>query len=96
MKNIIARFAGGSGRAIAVTGHHDTKVFREFRFVGANDGGASTGFLLEWPAPSPQAPQRRCLPGLVRRRGPRRVVRPTASMEPSPGPGGRRTVPRSV
>jgi glutaminyl-peptide cyclotransferase len=47
MKNIIARFAGSSGRAIAVTGHYDTKVFREFRFVGANDGGASTGFLLE-------------------------------------------------
>jgi len=47
MKNIIARFAGNSGRAIAVTGHYDTKVFRDFRFVGANDGGASTGFLLE-------------------------------------------------
>ena len=47
MKNIIARFAGNSGRAIAVTGHYDTKVFREFRFVGANDAGASTGFLLE-------------------------------------------------
>lgn len=47
MKNIIARFPGASGRAIAVTGHYDTKVFRGFRFVGANDGGASGGFLLE-------------------------------------------------
>ncbi|MFB3776521.1 MAG: M28 family peptidase [Bryobacteraceae bacterium] len=46
MKNIIARFAGSSGRAIAVTGHYDTKIF-DFRFVGANDGGASAGFLLE-------------------------------------------------
>jgi Zn-dependent M28 family amino/carboxypeptidase len=47
MRNIIARFPGNSGRAIAVTGHYDTKVFRDFRFVGANDAGSSTGFLLE-------------------------------------------------
>jgi len=47
MKNIIARFPGTSGRAIAITGHYDTKVFHDFRFVGANDGGASGGFLLE-------------------------------------------------
>jgi Zn-dependent M28 family amino/carboxypeptidase len=47
MKNIIARFPGNSGRAVAVTGHYDTKLFHEFRFVGANDGGSSTGFLLE-------------------------------------------------
>ncbi|MCL6544667.1 MAG: M28 family peptidase [Bryobacteraceae bacterium] len=47
MKNIIARFPGQSGRAVAITGHYDTKVFREFRFVGANDAGSSTGFLLE-------------------------------------------------
>src|SRR5436305_15096027 len=45
MKNIIARFAGTSGRAIVLTGHYDTKVLP--RFVGANDGGSSTGFLLE-------------------------------------------------
>jgi glutaminyl-peptide cyclotransferase len=47
MKNIIARFRGSSGRAIAMTGHYDTKLFPAFRFVGANDGGASAGFLLE-------------------------------------------------
>ena len=47
MKNIIARFRGSSGRAIAITGHYDTKLFPNFRFVGANDGGASAGFLLE-------------------------------------------------
>jgi len=47
MKNIIARFPGSSGRAIAITGHYDTKLFTSFRFVGANDGGSSTGFLLE-------------------------------------------------
>ncbi len=47
MKNIIARFPGKSGRAIAVTGHYDTKAMPGIRFVGANDGGSSTGFLLE-------------------------------------------------
>lgn len=47
MKNIIARFPGTSGRAIAVTGHYDTKAMPGIRFVGANDGGSSTGFLLE-------------------------------------------------
>jgi glutaminyl-peptide cyclotransferase len=47
MKNIIAKFPGKSGRAVAFTGHYDTKLFPAFRFVGANDGGASTGFLLE-------------------------------------------------
>jgi glutaminyl-peptide cyclotransferase len=28
-------------------GHYDTKIFDAFRFVGANDGGSSTGVLLE-------------------------------------------------
>lgn len=46
MKNIIAFRAGASGKAVALTGHYDTKIF-PFRFVGANDGGASAGFLLE-------------------------------------------------
>src|ERR1700685_409457 len=45
MENIIAKFPGKSGRAIAVTGHYDTKKLANF--VGANDGGSSTGVLLE-------------------------------------------------
>lgn len=45
MRNIIARFPGKSGRAIAITGHFDTKPMADF--VGANDGGSSTGVLLE-------------------------------------------------
>ncbi|HLK69983.1 MAG TPA: M28 family peptidase [Bryobacteraceae bacterium] len=45
MKNIIARFPGTSGRAIVLTGHYDTKLLPNF--VGADDGGSSTGFLLE-------------------------------------------------
>jgi Zn-dependent M28 family amino/carboxypeptidase len=47
MKNIVAKFPGKSGRAVAFTGHYDTKVFPMFRFVGANDAGSSTGLLLE-------------------------------------------------
>lgn len=47
MKNIIARFLGTNGRALVVSGHYDTKTFSGFRFVGANDGGSSSGFLLE-------------------------------------------------
>jgi glutaminyl-peptide cyclotransferase len=47
MTNIIAKFPGKSGHAIAVTGHFDTKLFPGRKFVGANDGGSSTGLLLE-------------------------------------------------
>jgi len=47
MKNIIAKFPGKSGRAIALTGHFDTKFFPGRKFVGASDGGSSTGLLLE-------------------------------------------------
>lgn len=47
MKNLMARFAGTSGRAIVVTGHYDTKLMPGINFVGANDGGSSAGFLLE-------------------------------------------------
>jgi Zn-dependent M28 family amino/carboxypeptidase len=53
MKNIIAKFpgkartAGAPVNAIAVTGHFDTKYFPGRKFVGASDGGSSTGLLLE-------------------------------------------------
>jgi Zn-dependent M28 family amino/carboxypeptidase len=46
MKNVIAFKKGSGGKAVAITGHYDTKRFL-FPFVGANDGGASAGFLLE-------------------------------------------------
>ena len=48
MENIIAKFPGKSGRAIAIGGHYDTKKMTDF--VGANDGGSSTGVLLELAA----------------------------------------------
>jgi hypothetical protein len=48
MTNIIARFPGPPGaRAIAVTGHYDTKFFDDRVFLGASDGASSTGLLLE-------------------------------------------------
>ena len=48
MTNIILKFPGSSGKAIAVSGHFDTKRIPMVHFVGANDGGSSTGFLLEF------------------------------------------------
>jgi Zn-dependent M28 family amino/carboxypeptidase len=48
MENIIAKFPGKSGRAVAITGHFDTLKMKDF--VGANDGGSSTGLLLEFAA----------------------------------------------
>jgi Zn-dependent M28 family amino/carboxypeptidase len=41
------REGGAKKERIVVSGHYDTKLFREFRFVGANDGGSSAAFLLE-------------------------------------------------
>lgn len=47
MKNIIAWLPGTSGKAVAFTGHYDTKLMPGRVFVGANDGGSSAGLLLE-------------------------------------------------
>src|SRR5579871_1372575 len=47
MKNILCKFPGKSGKAIVISGHYDTKLYPGRKFVGANDGGSSTGFLLE-------------------------------------------------
>ncbi|MBV9303160.1 MAG: M28 family peptidase [Acidobacteriaceae bacterium] len=48
MVNIVLKFPGDSGKAIAVTGHYDTKRIAMVHFVGANDAGSSTGFLIEF------------------------------------------------
>src|SRR6266516_3860840 len=50
--NLIARFPAARDDIQIVTSfllcsHYDTKIFDTFRFVGANDGGSSTGLLLE-------------------------------------------------
>jgi Zn-dependent M28 family amino/carboxypeptidase len=47
MVNLIATIPGASKDRLIIAGHYDTKRFREFRFVGANDGGSSAAFLLE-------------------------------------------------
>ncbi|HEY2714109.1 MAG TPA: M28 family peptidase [Chthoniobacterales bacterium] len=47
--NIIARRADQPerGKLFFVGSHYDTKTFDSIRFVGANDGGSSTGALIE-------------------------------------------------
>ena len=50
MVNLRATLPGatqGRGR-IVVGGHYDTKLFKEFRFVGASDAGSSAAFLIEF------------------------------------------------
>lgn len=47
MVNLIATIPGSRRERIAITGHYDTKLFRDVRFVGANDGGSSAAFLVE-------------------------------------------------
>ncbi len=48
-RNIIGqtRGRGGPGQVIVLGAHYDTKMFEDFRFVGANDGGSAVGVLLE-------------------------------------------------
>ena len=47
MANLIATLPGTRPERIIIGSHFDTKLFREFRFVGASDGGSSTAALLE-------------------------------------------------
>jgi glutaminyl-peptide cyclotransferase len=47
MANVTAELPGESNDVVIISSHYDTKYFKEFKFVGANDGGASTGALLE-------------------------------------------------
>jgi Peptidase family M28 len=47
MVNISVRLPGKRPERVIIGGHYDTKLFREFRFVGASDGGSSAAMLLE-------------------------------------------------
>ena len=47
MTNVLARIPGQRPERLLIGGHYDTKLYRQFRFVGANDGGSSTAMLLE-------------------------------------------------
>lgn len=50
MKNVIAKFDGASDRVVVISGHYDTLNRPGLHFVGANDGGSSTGLLLQLAA----------------------------------------------
>jgi glutaminyl-peptide cyclotransferase len=47
MVNLIATIKGRESDRLLITGHYDTKLYRNFRFVGASDGGSSAAFLIE-------------------------------------------------
>jgi Zn-dependent M28 family amino/carboxypeptidase len=47
MVNLVATIPGARKERIVFAGHYDTKLYREFRFVGASDGASSAAFLLE-------------------------------------------------
>ena len=50
MVNLIATIPGDrkdTADRIVVSGHYDTKLFRDIRFVGASDAGSSAAFLIE-------------------------------------------------
>lgn len=56
--NLIATFKSGSGApSFLLCSHYDTKIFDTDRFVGANDGGSSTGLLLELARVLAQRPE---------------------------------------
>ncbi len=46
MTNFVAKFPGTKDGIIVIAGHYDT-LYQRKDFVGANDGGSSTGLLLE-------------------------------------------------
>lgn len=47
MVNLIAEIPGESPEVVVIGSHYDTKWFPDIHFVGANDGGSSTGALIE-------------------------------------------------
>lgn len=47
MVNLAVTIPGARKDRIVIAGHYDTKLYREFRFVGASDGASSAAFLLE-------------------------------------------------
>jgi Zn-dependent M28 family amino/carboxypeptidase len=48
MVNLRAMVGGrANANRIIVAGHYDTKLFKNVRFVGANDGGSSAALLIE-------------------------------------------------
>ncbi|MBR7799552.1 M28 family peptidase [Undibacterium fentianense] len=46
-ENIIALSKGNERCLLVIGGHYDTKIYKDFKFVGANDGGSSTVAMQE-------------------------------------------------
>ena len=47
MVNLTATVRGSRPGLILLSNHYDTKLFEDFAFVGANDGGSTTAWMLE-------------------------------------------------
>jgi glutaminyl-peptide cyclotransferase len=47
MVNLRTTIPGTRPERLVIGGHYDTKLYRQFRFVGANDAGSSAAFLIE-------------------------------------------------
>lgn len=47
LKATLPASGAASTQRLVVGGHYDTKLFKDFTFVGANDGGSSAAFLIE-------------------------------------------------
>jgi Zn-dependent M28 family amino/carboxypeptidase len=56
MVNLSATIGGPAAKRIIVAGHYDTKLFKDVKFVGANDGGSSAAFLIELARALQRAP----------------------------------------
>lgn len=54
--NLIATFGNDAAPSFLLCSHYDTKTFATARFVGANDGGSSTGLLIEMARALSQQP----------------------------------------
>ncbi len=59
MKNIIARTRETGGEIVILASHYDTALMSQTLFVGANDGGSSSGLLLELARAISQQPKRK-------------------------------------
>lgn len=46
-ENIVALSKGSDRCMVVIGGHYDTKFYKDFKFVGANDGGSSTALMQE-------------------------------------------------
>lgn len=48
MVNVVGEISGSTPGIIVISGHYDTKHMDDIRFLGANDGGASAAWLIEF------------------------------------------------